>query len=216
MTKTERVLAVGVLIAIVIAIGAYSHPKAAKKVAGTIATGLVTNFSVVAGELGIQIGTNTNNVTMQPTIGTCSTASSTIIAIANPFSATSTLYHFEIYGTMGATTSDIVVATSTTQYGGPYASATSSLAENIMGLSAITANAQFFSVAGVPIGPGTGYKNPAGAAAYTSNRSVVVGPSEYVLAVSTSTGITGGAGADVTGLRAIPSSCTYKALWYSN
>ena len=146
-------------------------------------------------------------------IGSCSTASSTIIAVLNPFAATTTLANFTIVGTMGATTSDIVVATSTTAFGGPYATATSSVKANIMGLAGVLANSQFYSVAGANLGPGTGYTNPATAAGMVTNTQVVVGPTEYVIAVSTSTGITGGAGANATGLRAIPSSCTYKMLW---
>jgi hypothetical protein len=143
--------------------------------------------------------------------GSCNTASSTILAIANPWQATSTLVHFSILGTMGATTTDLVVATSTIASPAyTTTTATSSLGENILGAQ-IAANAQFFSVAGVSLGAGTGYTNPT-LNGFVSNRAVGIGPSEYVIGFATSTAAAG-AGGRGAGQVSVPSSCTYEAVF---
>jgi len=136
----------------------------------------------------------------------CNTASSTLAYIQTPFTgATSTVIFTEFTGVNSATTSDIVIATSTSQYA-PASSATSTLAENVMGLASIAANAAIYSIAGQLMGPG-GYYNPAATPAtpYKTNTMTVVGPNQGLLAYSTSTAAAGG--------YAIPKSCSIETIW---
>lgn len=135
-----------------------------------------------------------------------STASSTVIALG-PFTATSTLTDLFLQGIGGATTTDLLIATSTTPSPAVALTATSTLGENVMGLAALPATAAFYSTAGDTIGPGKGYTNPAGGP-YKSVMPVVVGPGEYLLVFSTSTNPTsGGTGAAQV---SVPTSVTLK------
>lgn len=139
--------------------------------------------------------------------GNCNTASSTLFSLQPPNNASSTLAFFKVTGTQGATTTDIVVATSSTPYTSGFTQATSTLAENIMGLAGVAANSKFESVAGVLMGSAKGYTSPKGNT-YATNAMVEVGPTDSVIAFSTTTNVSGG-GPNI----AIP-SCTYKAVWY--
>lgn len=141
----------------------------------------------------------------------CITSSSTVFAIQNPFAATSTLVVDSFSGTMGATTSDMLVATSTTPAPATGLSATSSLGANIFQIAAVAANTKFYSVAGVTIGPGKGYTNPKGIPGSNSFQTIVVGPSEWVIGFSTSTG--SGSGGTASGQVSVPSSCTFHSHW---
>lgn len=153
--------------------------------------------------------------------GTCTVSTSTLVSIQNPFGATSTLEYFSIWGTNGATTTDILGATST----GPspatvVVTATSSLGEHGFGLNAVSTSSQFYTVIGNKYGPNGGYNNPygtvpTGAFAYDSNSELVVGPSEYFIVFSTSTSPGKGNGQTGTGFISVPTSCTYKSIWYS-
>lgn len=155
-----------------------------------------------------------NTLTEKVTTGSCSTASSTIFSVPNPFLATSTLTYGEVYGTNGATTTDLLVATSSTPYITNAAqTATSSIGANIMNLAAVTALSQFFSVIGITLGPAGGYKNSKGIPSSVSG-SVVVGPGDSVVGFSTSTAPTG-SGGQAAGQISVPTSCTYKFKWNS-
>lgn len=170
---------------------------------GTFLTvGAGTGASVSAGQA--------TGLTEYPVTGTCNTASSTIFAISNPFAATSTLVFAEIGGTQGATTTDIVVATSTTLYPArANATATSSLGANILNLAAISASTQFFATAGATLGSGSGFTNPKGIVGSVSQVPIVLGPNETIVAVSSSTALTGGGGYGATQV-SVPSACVYK------
>ncbi len=177
-----------------------------------------SNFNVV-GIIGQGGDGNTGTVLQtQVVTGTCITSSSTILAFQNPFAATSTMTQFQIAGTQGATTTDILVATSSSS-AAPNTMAvagTSTLGENIMGLERISTSTTFYSVAGAKIGPGKGYANPTGNVggtgfAYTTNIPIVLGPSEWVLAYSTSSWTGQNTGAQAAGIGAVPASCSYKA-----
>ena len=143
-------------------------------------------------------------------IGPCITSSSTIFAFQNPVAATSTLTLFNLWGTNGATSTDIVVATSTSQYV-PATASVSNLGENILGMSTVGTSTQFYSVAGQSIGPGTGY-NSASGASYKTNMYTVLGPNEWVVGFASSTYTSSRAGALGAGLYSIPTSCVYKAI----
>lgn len=138
---------------------------------------------------------------------TSTSASSTIVSIG-PFTATSTLTQLFVQGTSGATTTDLLIATSTTPSPAVPVTATSTIGENIMGLAALPATSQFYSTAGVTIGPGKGYTNPAGGP-YKSNGTVVIGPGEYLNVFSTSTNpvTNGGTGSAQV---AVPTAFTLK------
>lgn len=157
--------------------------------------------------------TTQNSLSTQVTSGTCSTASSTVFAIDNPFGATSTLIFGNVYGQFGATSTDFVVGTSTARAWPGLA--TSSASQALIGLASTSANGQFFSTAGLRSGPGTGYSNPA-TGPYVTSPGIVVGPNEKILGFSTSTGLHGaldGGNANASQL-AVPASCTYKFEWF--
>lgn len=151
--------------------------------------------------------------TMLPKTGNCSTASSTIFAVQNPFGATSTLMLASIYGTEGATTTDILVGTSTTPAPAGLAVSTSTVGKNIFGMFSVTASSKFFSVAGVTMGPGTGYVSPSGGTYPTSQVRIVVGPNEWIVGFSTSTAPSNGAGGLGVSQLGVPASCVYKFIF---
>lgn len=140
-------------------------------------------------------------------------ASSTLFSVQNPFNATSTLTFASISGIQGATTTDILVGTSTTAapLGLSVNSTTTALVgQNTFAMYSVTAGSRFFSSAGVTMGPGTGYKAPSGGTYPTSQAEIVMGPSEYLVGFSTSTlgGATNG-GLGATQI-AVPASCAYE------
>lgn len=146
------------------------------------------------------------------TVTACNIASSTMAFVQSPFgAATSTATLVEVKGTNAATSTDILIATSTTSAPAGLAVATSSVHESIMGLFAVPANAQFYSVAGQSIGPSAGY-NVANGGTYQTHTYTVVGPNEGILLFSTSTNPTGNGGLTASTL-GVPSSCTIVINW---
>jgi hypothetical protein len=142
----------------------------------------------------------------------CITGTSTVFSIRNPLNATSTLAYASIRGLNGATTTDIIVGTSTTPAPAGTAVATTSIVGNIFGLYSIAANATFSSVAGVTMGPGTGYKAPSAGTYPTSQSRVVIGPGEYVIGFSTSTNPTNNGGITASTL-SLPVSCLFDYVF---
>lgn len=136
-------------------------------------------------------------------------ATSTLFSIQNPTGATSTLVLATLYGRNGATTTDILVGTSTTPNPAGAAVATSSLVSNIIAMFSVTNGTAFNTTAGVTMGPGTGYRAPSSGTYPTSQSRIVVGPSEWIVGFSTSTSPTnnGALGATQLGL---PLDCTYR------
>jgi hypothetical protein len=165
-----------------------------------------TLFMGASGETGNPVQTN---VSILP----CNTGTSTLFSVQPPSGATSTVTMLSITGLQGATTTDIVVATSTVISPALTTStATSSLNANILNLAAVSANSQFRSVAGVTVGSGLGYTNPKGIPSSASNLSFDVGPNDYLLGFSTSTAATGSGGRGAAQV-SIPKSCTVKIEW---
>lgn len=177
----------------------------------TVDAFLVRQAQEIDGMLGFQGLTVTTGLLEQTAVGTCSTASSTLFAV-NPFfgQATSTVTFANIQGTQGATTTDILVGTSTTPSAGPtVAVATSSVNRSLFGMMGVATSSNFDSYAGITAGD-NGYTVPSSGTYQASAVSIIVAPTEYVLGFSTSTngGIrNGGTGATQVG---VPSSCTYK------
>jgi len=139
-----------------------------------------------------------NSVTMRVSTGTCSAASTTLFAVANPFTATSTVVVQQIVGTGQATTSSLLVGTSTKSVGLASTDVSPTLVNSTNGLATTT---KFYFASGVSVG--TGF-TPLGSG---TSAEVGVGPSEYIVGYSTSTSAT--AGGYVAG-----QNCTYKLLWY--
>ena len=145
------------------------------------------------------------------TSGSFITSSSTIFAVQNPLAATSTVTFAQISGQNGATSTDIMIATSTTPSPAGLSVSTSTLNENIMGLFNTGAGKQFYSVAGASIGSNVGYNNPAGDT-YKTTGTFVVGPNEWVIGFATSTNPSGNGGLGIGSL-GVPTSGTYKLIW---
>lgn len=151
------------------------------------------------------------NVQQTTVVGSCNsgtTASSTLFDIPNPFSSgSSTIMWFNLSGTQGATTTDIVVGTSTTSFVSQSATgvvATSTLKETYLGASVIATGTAFSLTAGATFSfnPGT----------YINNVLMVLGPTEHLLGMSTSTYGTARNGGTTTPTIQVPASCTYKAI----
>lgn len=230
MNTQSKFLWAGVVIAIVIAIIGTQTPtghivvEQTTQKAGTILD--TSFFDYFQATTGFQLGNQRSGLlTTAGGVVSCSTsgtvalvsgslpatctitstgASSTVIALG-PFTASSTLTQLFVQGLQGATTTDIVVGTSTV----PSVFASSTLAENVMGLFSVTNGTQFFSIAGDSLGSSKGYSNPAGGT-YKSNSSIGVGVGDYLLIFSTSTtvGVTNG-GTGPTQV-AVPASITLK------
>lgn len=148
------------------------------------------------------------------TSGTCNTGTTTLFAIQNPWSATSTVTYASIYGTNGATSTDILVSTSTLASPSSIATATSSLTSSLFGIYNLAANKYFFSVAGVVVGDQAGYVQPISGTYPSTNLNsgrLVVGPNQYILGFATSTNPVGNGGTSATSV-SIP-SCSYKLEW---
>ena len=146
------------------------------------------------------------------TSGSFNTGTSTLFAVQNPLAATSTVTFAQIQGqNPSATSTDILIATSTTPSPAGLAVATSSLNENIMGLFNTGAGKQFYSVAGATIGSNVGYNNPAGGT-YRTTGTFVVGPNEYIIGFATSTNPVSNGGT-TTATLGIPTSGSYKFIW---
>lgn len=143
-------------------------------------------------------------------VGACNViagnASSTVIAIG-PFTATSTVTQMFIYGTSGATSTDLLIATSTVP--SPAAPVgTSTLNENILGFAGLAAATQFWSEPGVTMGSSKGYTQPA-SGPYKTTGAFQVGVGDYILLFSTSTNPVSNGGIGSAQV-AVPSLITMK------
>lgn len=119
----EKILGFGVLIAVVIAIGAYAFPASVSKTVVQQVQGISsndvtnTNFTQIQSTGGIIISNNIADVMFRanPPL-TLATASTTICAIQN-VNATTTLEWYAFTTTGSTTASSIVVGTTTTAFG---------------------------------------------------------------------------------------------------
>lgn len=228
---SNKNLTIGLVIAIVIAIGGYFTPigqqvaqQAVQKTGNILDTDYFDLFQATTGfQLGnARAGTlntgggvvscgNTTSValvsgTLPATCSITSTGASTTVIAIGPFTASSTLTQLFVSGLNGATSTDLVVGTSTV----PSVFATSTLAENVMGLFNTAASVRFFSIAGDLIGSSLGYTSPAGGT-YKTNGSVGVGVGDYILVFATSTASAGGSNGGIGPTQvAVPASITVK------
>lgn len=178
---------------------------------GTVLAAIVAILAVVTIANAERTSVSSGSGVMVTT--NCAAGTSTLAFIQSPFgAATSTVAMTIIRGTNGATTTDILIGTSTVP-SLAIGAATSSLNQNVLGLFTVPTTTQFYSVAGQTIGPNAGY-NSASGGTYRTNAMTVVGPTEGLLVFATSTyGGTrnGGTGASQV---AIPSSCVIETNWF--
>ncbi len=224
MSTREKIIGVIAALALIISsvglilIG--GHQSASTSTAPTV--GGVTNYDSLTLGQGQPAGAPGMNTYV--TSGTCSTASTTLFAVQNPYAASSTITVAELFGTQGATTTDIVIATSTTQYSGldsaiynAFASSSASInykTANFVSLTSIPTTTVFYASSvnnrsGTLFASTTNYYGTS----TINNAEITVGPSEYVIGYSTSTTAGLGNGNTVSGTQPIPSSCTYKIEW---
>lgn len=217
----------GILIAMVIAFGGYYFPQiqqVAHNAGGVLDYEPFDFFVATQGYWsGVPNGktpSDSNGQLTSTSVGACSTASSTLFAVQNPFNGTNgfangtTTAYITLYGNQGATTTDILVGTSTVSAVAA-SGATSTLAETLVGAFGVPTSSPFYISSGnTNVFPRasalTGSTN-----LYVNNSEIVVGVSQYLLGFSTSTYLgganTGGNGA---GQVSTPASCTYKIVWY--
>lgn len=174
--------------------------------------GTVTCFTDVAANnvfasVESWLGGSTDATALQRTVTTvnCSAgiyaASSTLAATLNPFNATSTASITRFFGTGQATTSNLLIGTSTAATGLISTSVSPSLVNSTNGLATTTS---VFIMSGGTSAIGTGQVT----SGTGTVGKIVVGPSEYVSAFSTSTASTVGAANYVPG-----QSCYYTIEW---
>ena len=195
----NKILSIGVLVAIVIAITGLFFPQsksvfgaAVTDVQNSVYSGLSTAQLFVGGSTaGTAVGTIVST-------GSCVTGTSTVFAVANPFAATSTVELISLTVTGQATTSTLLVGTSTASTGLSSTSVSPTLAN--MTISTTTPN---FTAGGNLVGS-AGYVSP-GANTF---RAIVVGPSDFVAGQATSTATGSGAAGYTPGL-----TCSYKLRW---
>lgn len=202
MTKSQSIIG-GVLAAIAIfVLGAYavlstqhtlgavpvnSYEDGVKWFGNGIYAGLNQQFGVDNAGVVTYSTSTQNGLKTVITAVSCvanSAATSTQFAQANPFAATSTATFKYLNAVGQATTTTLLVGTSTATTG----RTSSNVSATFINLSIATSSV-VFTAPGVNVGPGTGYTT-SGTGTF---RTVVVGPTEAVVATATSTA--GGAGA---------------------
>lgn len=209
----KKKLGIAALAALVL-VGIYafvhsSHKDSVAQAAPSNCGGSVTCFTDVAvsnlySTVRFWLGGSTDSTAVSeiPTIGSCNTASSTLFAVANPFNATSTVTVQSVEITGQATTSSLLVGTSTKSTGLASTDVSATLVNSSNG---IATSSLVFTSSGITVGPGTGYLS----AGSNTFRTIVVGPSENLVAYSTTTATGAGAANYTPGF----SSCSYKATW---
>lgn len=145
----------------------------------------------------------------QVVTGTCATASTTLFAIANPYSATSTATSIVLFGTQGATTTDMVVGTSTTAFVSGAATNVSTVNANFLALTSVATSTQFYFVSGdTKYSFNEGTTTTTGGVPMVNQAKITLAPGESLVGYSTSTW--SGSGNGNASIPSIPTSCTYK------
>lgn len=195
------------LVAILIAIGAWFHGGSTivKQLGAAVACG--GNTTCLVGDLYLTAdfvlgGTNISNALhQQVTSGSCASGTSTLFAIANPFtSGTSTASIEMLTGTGQATSTTFSVGTTTKSTGLALTDISPTLVNG--GVAATTTN--FSMLSGQSTNLGTGQVSSGS----NTLSKIVVGPSELIGAFGTSTATGAGAANYTPGI-----TCTYKVKW---
>lgn len=138
-------------------------------------------------------------------VGTCADATTTLAALVNPFSATSTAQVSVLSGQNGTTTVSLLMGTSTTAFAPVNGNLPS---PTLLNIATLATSSVLYTASGVAVGS-LGYIAPG-----TANYSISVAGGDYALLQATSSY----AGSSATGLQGITNtnntfSCTYKVLW---
>lgn len=169
-------------------------------------TGVVKQLGILSTGYSVtSIGSSAGTLDSTAAVGTsCNTASSTLFAIAPPEGATSTASLVLINIGGNATTSNLLVGTSTKSTGLAASDVSPSLINSTNGIATSTA---VWGSSGNTIQAGNGFIS----AGSGSQIRVMVKPGEFVVGFSTTTATGGGAAGYTPGF----TTCTYKILYQS-
>lgn len=166
-----------------------------------------TNFTEITASVGAQLATlflggvtADTSIGEQVSTGSCASATTTIFAVANPFSATSTVRLQSFKGIGNATTTLLYVGTSTASTG----LALTNVSPTLVNAASVATSTQFITSSGITVGS-LGYLS-SGSGTFPT---ISVGPSDYIVAFATTTA-TGAGAANYSGTY---SSCVYKLRW---
>lgn len=190
----KKIITLGLLVIVLaLVVGYVAHKPSPVVRAIDVGTGTPSGFDGISVAGGVRQGVPTSEYPVAPaantvvgnglatliTSGSFADATTTIFAVSNPFSATSTVLCPVIQGQNGTTTIDILVGTSTSSSG---LTKNSSVSATLLNITTIATSTKFFASSGVTVGPGTGF-NSAGSGTF---QTIVVGPSEYLVGLATS------------------------------
>lgn len=166
------------LLVVALILGGYGAVKSSTVIEKTINTekktlGAFPGTDILAPEL------NFNGIKTAYRAGAFLNGTTTLAAILNPFNATATVKFASVYGTNGTTSINLLVGTSTVASPTNNASQISASLIN----ATVATSAPFYTASGALAGPGQGHVS---AGASTQN-TIVLGPSEYVVFFATST-----------------------------
>ena len=144
--------------------------------------------------------TVTTGIDQVASIGSCTgvTATSTLFSITNPFAATSTVTFVSLYIGGNATTSTLTMGTST-------ASTLGSPSASLIGGVTLATSTTYYISGGVTVVSSPSQLSPGASAV----RTMVVGPSQTISAVATSTATGAGAAQYSPNF----TTCSYKLKW---
>jgi hypothetical protein len=198
--KTKNIIIVAIvtlLVGLIIGLSVgYAYAKVTKLKGIALGTGTPTGFDGISIQ-GMRQGVPTSEFPVAPaantvvgnglativTSGSFAYSTTTLVAVLNPFGATSTVSQASIQGTNSTTTVDYLMGTSTCPSGITNASgATCAISATLINAQKVATTTQYFASAGVTVGPGTGYVTM-GSGTFTE---IVVGPKEYVVVLATS------------------------------
>lgn len=161
-----------------------------------------------AGSLNRGTSTSPASIAERQVIGTCADATTTIFALLNPYSATSTFELRLLTGINGTTSIALYAGSSTTAYAPKNGNVVSTSVVNATPIATSTS----FDISG-GVGAGCGVGCPS-AGAGTAIR-VLVGPSQYIVGQATSSTAGAYSSTELQGITNTTNtfSCTYKGLW---
>lgn len=216
MTTSQKVIGAIAILGVLLGLWALARPAQVEQIAttfGNVAGGTISPTGVVLPNPSVfdflesrvalladsqfMLGgaTATTGLDQVPSIGSCAVATSTAFSVLNPYAATSTAIVW-FYGGAQATSSQLIVGTSTASTG----LTSSSVSATLINASTPTTTTPFLIRSGLT----TGAMISAGAG---TAGTVVVGPTQRVSGFSTSTYSNAGA------VNYTNTTCTYKIRW---
>jgi hypothetical protein len=134
-------------------------------------------------------------------VGTCNAATSSPIAVRNPFNATSTATLISLELTGQATTTSLSVGTSTKSSG----YALSDISPAFVNAVTVATTTGYITASGVTNGPNASFLSPGSG----SQETIILGAGQYIGAHATTTATGAGANSYTPGY----TNCTYKILF---